>query len=603
MGLTKVKPGANSNITGYSCQTQNSWSYIRFEPVGNQANDITDGRSLLPGASKLPPDKQESFFSRSDQQHELPSYSIGGLDIKWPIDGDQRELISLNILPKGSANKSDEQAKETLVLNELTCRSSATLYQQEQVINNRLTVYLLTLINRTNLTVPATVAKQEMQARQQEEEQQTAKQEMDLAPESSIDHPSGRTATWPTRRRAIESKPAKEQTKETPNDRSIAPSDLIGSAPNLTTNSRPTIANNETHRSHRQHLLHSVSSNFIGPSYMVDLDSIGFKLRSSSLLILAFSSLLVIFVYTLCLLVYLRRSTRRSKCANSSPKQEPGKASGKKPDSNCELDISAPFNLQMPSATRTRLEMMLKSRRKQRAAYKSTTDRVHGQARGSKMNPDELNRSKWTRGELKLLDVSHSATSDDEHLNPKLDKAQWFQQRPFRWTAYGTLTAVRQAAANLTRSSRLHNTRYRPNLNVIMESDLENTDQQTHLKALEVRSFEQTKCSRKEKSYRANVRREQTSGHHRSNQLSQDSYLASLIQDAMSLECTHVFDRSTYNHETLFSRPLEQSKMIFNTNDDGPTTLRTFDPVSRSRILRHVKQQDYDTVQHRDFNC
>lgn len=168
----------------------------------------------------------------------------------------------------------------------------------------------------------------------------------------------------------------------------------------------------------------------VGPTYTTDSDA-GSSLRftTSELVFVTVSWLSVVLLYTFCLLIYIR-STSKTRMSNKSNKR-----TARQVQSEIQ-HISQPFNLQMSDATKTRLNMMLRQ---------ST---VHGGA------------SFPNQADHKLIKLRGDQLRQSKHSNGNN-------------IAHNTLNAVRAlrlAAADLARS-KLRQIRYRPNLMAIPEVD------------------------------------------------------------------------------------------------------------------------------------
>jgi len=303
-------------------------------------------------------------------------------------------------------------------------------------------------------------------------------------------------------------------------------------------------------------------------SFPNELDSVRLRLRSNSLLMLTVSASFVILTYTLCLLIYLK-SRQKFRSKGSKVEVRPVRSdivasntfsSSQKQRS---LNISQPFNLQMPPATRARLDVML--------AHNCRTKRLSCRQREI-ARPGKSEAERRSRARRPVASSRRETRQTARRLvnrNPKIEPrdSDTAQHRHILYPVTsshkvvhtdGTLSVVRaiRYAATLARS-RLQVARYRPNLNVIVESDLEHL--QTSMKSFEMLPDASN----------------QNKPPLRKNSITDDHY-ESLVKDALSRKCSHVARRMhDAQTETLFSRPT-----------DTPNSSSS--QISRSRILRQL---------------
>lgn len=510
-----------------------------------------------------------------------------------------KETVSLAVQSNRSRKHLDVVATETLLVIQLHCQpisiSSKNWLYDEETIPSQIKVHLLALINRQVLddrTLHAASRKalaKEDKFNQVEigagSDKNTTSNEIGGIPlESHIEIPgevsqnlssSKRSAIYPTKRELADHLSANTRSaKETPaiSQRIDPPGNLLKSlflaVPAL--QDKVDVKPNDT--------------SSLGLSYLNELDSMRLRLKSNSLLLFTVSSSMVILVYTLCLFIYLKSRRHRATASKETHKQSARKTRSQREAKFPQQvgNISEPFNLQMAPATRTRLNMMLgmstgrssrvdpNSRPSKRASTRSA--RSH-----SKKWPNHGLTSSFThnREPLGRPDRGYQCCAEDTSpggpCNAGRGKAQTAHKSHI---AYGTINVVRaiQQAATLARS-RLRNSRYHSSLNVIPETDSE------HSQSL----------PRKNMTNLGGLLNQDRQDQAQSVKTISPERFNSLVQNAMSRDCSHnlkkIFKQPT---ATLFSNPHE----LVST---GP-------PVSRSRILRQVKQENFHKKHSRQPN-
>lgn len=560
------------------CDTETTWAYSRFEPTLAVAN----------GTAK------QTFYSRL-QPNQAPSLSINTLGLQWNIEK-SKETVSLAVQSNRNKRHLEVLTAETLLVIQLHCQrvnfsSENWLYDYEMPLSPN-KVHLLALINR-QVTGEQTTRQSTIRERDQLNQVGLGSSRRDrdvpkilgsTLAESQNDYPGRRNSSngggsssgkrLPSTKREIMdySLSTMRPTKELPgiSQRIDLSRDISrGLSIAVLANQNKSDANKPNDVS------------LLGPTYLTELDSMRIRLKSSSILLFTISSSIIILIYTLCLFIYLKSRRRNAKASNESShkrSQSIKKRSArtveaafrKEAKSDHVQDISEPFNLQMSPATRTRLNMIL--------GRGSTIV-----ANSVRFNPTSLQS---TRGShvRDTANQDNLVAFDNNHVQPQRE-AQ-FELEGAGYTesscrvdhkahkksrtatkshlAHGSVNVVRaiQQAATLARS-RLRNSRYHPNLNVIPETDVE------HLQSL----------PRSDLNYSNGLFiRNNLDQCHQADTISTEQF-NSLVQDAMSRDCSHII-KKIYQEptKTLFSKPCG---------------LATKCPsVSRSRILHQLKQEN-----------
>lgn len=546
------------------CDTETTWAYARFDLSSAPAN----------GTAK------QMFYSRL-KANQAPSLLINTIGLHWDANK-LKETVSFAVQSNRSRKQIEVIADETLLVIQLHCQptSKRWLYDEEP-LSPPLKIHLLALINRQkpgDKAADAVTKKSYMKESKlghgdssgADDKSQTDLSINEIPPESHIDFPRGvtrsasrRSSTFPNKREIMH--PTGPPTTAKPVNEAPVINPRIDILNPLKSNfvAVPTFQNKIDFKFNDTSLL--------ATSYLSELDSMRNKLKSNSLLFFTFSSSVVILIYTLCLFIYLR--SRRHKSTSSIETQkdpqnnnQPGRAISQTEAQPENLaNISQPFNLQMPPATRTRLNMMLGIR-----SDRNSRDNAHSR------RPKRVRLAKSQPKESSDFELTYSSINNHELLEQpdrgtycRYDKNIYGEfcgsdSRSHRsHLAYGTINVVRaiQQAATLAKS-RLRNSRYHPNLNVIPELDVE--DHQSIPERNYLSSF---LGQNNQHQYHQPLESEAISPGH----------FNSLVQNAMTRDCSHNM-KKVYNQTatTLFSKP------------DGLATSEP--PVSRSRILSKVKQ-------------
>lgn len=552
------------------CDTETTWAYARFEPSPAAANRTA----------------KQTFYSRL-KANQASSLFINTIGLHWDVNK-LKETVSLAVQSNRSRKQLQVITDETLLVTQLHCQpTSKNWLYDEEISSPPLKIHLLALINRqmatSDKTSSAVARKQSMKENrlgQVESSSDNAKSNAvstnEIPPESHIDFPGGVTqsgsllkgsSTSPSKREVINHASSISTAKPVKELPVISPRIDLSNPLKSNFVAVPTIQNKIDVKFNDTSLL--------GPSYLSELDSIRLRLKSNSLVFFTFSSSIVILIYTLCLFIYLKSRRHKSTSPNEAHKHTHSNNLPTKKTSQEEThfeqvanNISQPFNLQMPPATRTRLNMML----------------------GMSVGRNSMEDAHHKRQKHKRLVRSHPIESFESKLASSSSHNHEFLERPDQSAhcrlekdiygeiggsqdhrshrghlAYGTINVVRaiQQAATLARS-RIRNSRYHPNLNVIPETDVE------HHQSLPQKNYLSSFLG-------------QNNQHQYHQPLSADTIspeqFNSLVQNAMNRDCSHNM-RKVCNQidSTLFSKP------------DGLVT--TGPPVSRSRILRKVKQEN-----------
>lgn len=516
-----------------------------------------------------------------------------------------KETVSLAVQSNRSRRHLEVVATETLLVIQLHCQpisvSSKNWLYDKEIIPSQIKVHLLALINRQVLSdrnLSASPKKTSViedklsgvEIGTGSDRSITPNSVGETLPESPIEFPgeisqnlssAKRSAIYPTKRELadhplVNTKLAKE-----------APAisqriDPYGNPLRSLFMAVPALQNKVDVR------LNDTSS--LGPSYLDELDSMRLRLKSNSLLLFTISSSVVILVYTLCLFIYLK-SRKHEAAGSKETHKQPVRTTKSQRDTKLPHqvgNISEPFNLQMAPATRTRLNMMLgmSTRRSSRIDAGSRPCKQVGTRSvrpHSKKWPDQRPSSSFKHNHepLKRPDRSRQCCSEDTISGGPCDADCGLSgktQTPHRsHIAYGTINVVRaiQQAATLARS-RLRNSRYHSSLNVIPETDSEHLQTLPRKNLTNLGGLLNQNCQ---------DQREQTQP---VKTISPEQF-NSLVQNAMSRDCSHnlkkIYKQPT---ATLFSNPHE----LVST---GP-------PVSRSRILRQVKQDNFYKEHSRQSN-
>lgn len=624
------------------CQTETSLFYSLFDHHHHQHDRATNNR------------RQRLTRYARFKPNQVASLRVNSLEISWSNKLAGRELISIDIqaatVSDRTRNKTTTQkqriyANETLLVTELSCRSSSN--NSDLQLGK---IHLLALINRelggqaangrpASKLAPANIIKDpEQPLRDGKTQSATTKREaigQQQTPQTFFKSPSASSteSSVPASNRGDDDddnkvggrQPADESQNsiETDIDRSSDQETSSNFFPSALGNQSSSLLTNSLQIDGRRNLLASGFNNQFNRQQVGSAralpdglgESIRERLKSSSLLLFTVSSSLVILAYTLCLLVYLkgrrksptttiarsRRSSSSAAAAASLPVQ--AEQQQQQQTESSQMRISAPYNLQMPEPTRTRLEMMLRTDKRKHpdaAHYHQQPDscleptsgarrskKRHRSVDAPRAHMDQQMIHSRARNSLESFVGRQAAEANIEEPvvyyapHPNVDNFS-YSTSDFGYGTLQVVRAIRQAAA--VARLKLRSSRYEPNLNVIHESDLEHLQQN----AAAVNSnyapviaaapfpFAATKHCRfadQEENF------SQTGG-------VACSEIDHLVQDSLKLECSHFIERMRLPSATLFSKPTKEHSHVV-----GSQTAIGGDQVSRSGILKLVKQQ------------
>lgn len=547
-GRLVIMAMSHTNLTGSDCLIDKLSAYARFEPK----------RAHLDS-----PAKEHQIFYAKLKQNQLPSMFIQSLRM---LNGSDRLSITLDVNQHKTRGRTRGQqeivTRETLLVSELICSnnsSSADNEDQRQAFK----INLLALINRDSAATAAsspqatqasTIASPTTTAPAQvasEQPQTTGQSRRAILVDSASTLSSFETPTQTSSKRNSSMSTGaftpKLGSTESINQRMdhLAPTNSVLFQLN----------HQDQHQSNSFQRFLQFNSN--------EFDSLKLKLKSNSLLMFTVTSCFVILTYTLCLLIYLR-SRQRSRAAQTQRQQQPLQKPGTKGDLQQQqpptglMDISGPFNLQMPSATRTRLNMMLgssaannrhhKRRKTKRRSSNSPAadDGMSCDGRYSNIGCLVQSAEFGPPKGIPNYHVRFANNVSNRHLSyDDLQNAN-----------YGSVNVVRaiREAATMAKT-KFRTSSFKPNLNVIPETDLEHLQQASPIQEFFV-DFSHEYDDDELNNNNTCISLEQ---------------IDSLVQEAMSRECSHIVEK-VYNdsyQETLFSKPKER-------------------PVSRSKILQQV---------------
>lgn len=528
----------NLTAAPLDCAVDRLSAFVRFEPKNQQREN---------------PQKPHQIYYSRLKQHQLPSMFIQSLKLATT----ERLSVTLDVNHKARGRlRSQPQQQivthETLLVNELIClvqsaNSSAAPDQRQQQQFVRMN--LLALINRDSpaaaqtaippapppLTTTATPS----------------------APQASTEPTAHLPQTTNQAKRAVQQ--VTEPTESIQRmDHSVAtpPPVLFGlGSPNQ-------LGSGDQGSSFQRFL--QFNSN--------ELDSLKLKLKSNSLLMFTVTSCFVILTYTLCLLIYLK-SRQRSRGPRGGLGQA-NRTSETTGNQQAAMNISSPFNLQMPSATRTRLNMMLGSgagaalerQPKRRKAKRNRADHLQADPQlldnSSASSSLAFVQSADVLGLPKSLPNYHVRFANNVPSSRHLNYAGQLQGQAH--ASYGSVNVVRAAireAATMART-KFRASSFKPNLNVIPETDLEHLHQQTS-------PIQELFVNFSQEYYDGD---DDDEPNNNSTCISLEQ-IDSLVQEAMSRECSHIAEEVYNNLDsyqgTLFAKPRER-------------------PVSRSKILQQV---------------
>lgn len=574
------------------CQTETSWFYSLF-----------DQRQQLDHQQRRPQLTQYSRF----KSNQLASMRIASLEISWD-DKLGREVVSIDIRPPIASNKTTTTTttrqriytNETLVVSELSCRSSSALDSVAWTGK----IHLLALMNRevSRLATKSTSGK---------------------APNATSKRDIIRTA--PSASAADDDRPQADESQNSIDVERRSSEGLVGSSSSFhqsasnqsssfmvdgggggATNQLAS-GNKWTDLNQKQQLPHATDGG-LG-------ESIRMRLKSSGFLLFTVSSSFVILAYTLCLLIYLKSrkkpiggaSSRRSR---RPPAQRP---SERAPDEQPAppMCISEPFNLQMPEPTRTRLEMMLRANKRNGAPADVAPNKadqlllLDTEAAAGDRQRERRAKKRHRRAAASVMMAcpaagfscgqSAAVAPTQATVGSSFVGKQQLMEPVYHLAGggaancpldsdlgYGTLQvvrAIRQAAA--VARFRLRSSRYEPNLNVIHESDLEHLQQ---LAAAANNQMEEKRCR-----FAAATAADDADQNDQFFGRPEDTtcQLDHLVRDALNLECSHFIERIQQPSATLLSRPIDMNSNCSPSSGEQ---------VSRSGIIKLVKQNSSQIV-------